>query len=77
MEMDEFAAAINRAIAQAIDQLTGTFTVATTTPDFTVYMDGSAEAVPGRKITGATYSVGTTGEYFRRQGKPPICLPTA
>lgn len=54
--------------------LTGTFKVATTAP-FTVYLNGGSEAMPGHKLTGASYSVGTTGHYLR-VGVNVICFPT-
>jgi hypothetical protein len=54
----------------------GSFEVATVTPDFTVYLDGSTTAVPAKKVVGLTYIVGTTGDYTLKQGRQPVCTPT-
>lgn len=72
--------AIRESVARAISSLIGRFEVATVTPDFTVYLNGSTNAVPGAQIlglAGGTYVVGTTGVYVHRQGQKPLCIPTA
>lgn len=61
---------------RALGKTFGKFEVAATSP-FTVYMDGSTEAMPALKVSGASYSVGTTGIYLLiRQGQKPVCIPT-
>lgn len=65
------------ALVRRIDESTGVFEVATTSP-FTVYLNGDETTpVPARAVPGLTYSVGTTGEYLlTRQGQQPLCVPT-
>lgn len=75
--LPELVKVIRAEIANAISKTSGQFVVATVTPDFTVYLDGSANAVPGAKHADSTYSVGTTGMYLHRQGQKPLCFPTA
>jgi hypothetical protein len=70
----DLVAYIKKAIPRNM-ALTGKFQVATTSP-FTVYIDGSATAIPARKVVGLSYTVGTTGDYVRIQGKSPTCYPT-
>lgn len=62
---------------RAIRQMVGVFEVATVTPDFTVYLNGSPDAVPGWYVPDLMYIVGTTGMYLHVQGQPPLCIPTA
>lgn len=64
-----------------LNKLVGAFKVITVTPEFTVQMDGAADAygvpiaVLGRRIPGLTYIVGTTGFYVHVQGQRPYCVP--
>lgn len=52
----------------------GFFKVATITPDFTVYLDGSPVAVPATKLQGQTFNVGDTGIYWKRPDPAwPVC----
>jgi hypothetical protein len=67
---------IERLLAQ-MQRSTGVFEVATTSPDFTVYLDGGDLAVPAEKVAGLSYSVGTKGRYLLDQGQQPFCWPTA
>jgi hypothetical protein len=73
--LSDLVATIDRRIALGLAKRSGKFEVATTSP-FEVYLDGSATAVPARKVAGLTYSVGTTGDYLLRQGQTPLCIPT-
>lgn len=66
---------------RAMSKLLGSFTVIDDSP-FTVQLDGAVDddgdpfAVPGLKIVGPTYSIGTTGIYLLIQGQLPVCIPT-
>lgn len=61
-------------LRQRMDRSSGSFEVATTTPDFTVYLNGSATAVPARPVQGSTFTVGDRGDFIHRQGQTPLCF---
>lgn len=63
-------------VHRSIQQPFGIYQVATLTPTFTVYLNGDLTApMPGRKVAGATYSVGTKGMYILpAQGQRPWCF---
>jgi len=52
------------------------FKVATTAPDFTVYLAGGSEPVAALQLSGASYSVGDRGVALVTNLCPPICLKT-
>lgn len=68
------AAAFSRQrVNERIEKTMGAFKVATITPTFTVYLDGSTTAVPALKLVGQTFAVDDTGIYWLRQGQLPVC----